>query len=111
MRCHRNRGVLTPIRMVVCVTISYSIDGDSVKCKCPLQDAPDSSIGSCHTCVFEAGGYGGVCRRCRDGKFLFNQSCHDDCSVAPTHLVAYNFGSLYVCSCNGAISVLGRSYP
>eukprot|EP00041_Stephanoeca_diplocostata_P039899 m.1638089 g.1638089 ORF g.1638089 m.1638089 type:complete len:1036 (+) comp26821_c0_seq1:219-3326(+) len=76
-----------------CVSNRARIGGETVTCKCPLRDVRDSPLGNCHNCSFEVGGYGGICNKCRNSKFLYNHQCHDDCSVAPSTFVAYDIGS------------------
>lgn len=56
-------------------------------CECP---APGNGFnGNCHICDFRAGEYGQHCTRCKNGKFLHNHTCVDDCSAAPGN-ISYN---------------------
>eukprot|EP00041_Stephanoeca_diplocostata_P008601 m.126976 g.126976 ORF g.126976 m.126976 type:complete len:399 (-) comp17401_c0_seq1:160-1356(-) len=53
----------------------------SRKCRCP--NADNTAVSDCHQCNFTAGGFGASCLSCRNGKYLHNEECHDDCSVRP----------------------------
>eukprot|EP00041_Stephanoeca_diplocostata_P032877 m.1067301 g.1067301 ORF g.1067301 m.1067301 type:complete len:2652 (+) comp24222_c0_seq2:51-8006(+) len=76
-----------------CVSNRVTIDGETQVCKCPQYNVMDSPLGNCHNCTFQPGGFGGWCNTCRNSKFLYNGTCSDDCSAAPSTLVAYDIGS------------------
>eukprot|EP00040_Diaphanoeca_grandis_P026840 m.150907 g.150907 ORF g.150907 m.150907 type:complete len:1497 (+) comp30749_c0_seq1:408-4898(+) len=53
----------------------------SYSCKCV--DEENVKDKNCQTCNFEAGAFGQKCTRCTNNMFLFNGSCHADCSAFP----------------------------
>jgi len=50
-------------------------------CRCPDQN--------CYRCDQRAGEFGHTCLRCRGSKFLYNATCLDDCSSAPSNHIEY----------------------
>lgn len=65
----------------------------SFGCKCPK---PDNSAmdANCHTCNFNSAEYGQRCTKCRNGKYLFNDTCHNNCdSVHHMGLIEYKHGN------------------
>lgn len=64
-------------------------------CKCPNPENTRMDS-NCHTCNFNAGEFGQRCTKCRNRKYLYNDTCHDNCDAFP-ELVQYthgNYGSM-----------------
>lgn len=68
---------------------------DSRGCKCPNSENTRMDS-NCHTCDFNAGEFGQRCTKCRNRKYLYNDTCYDNCNAFP-ELVQYthgNYGSM-----------------
>lgn len=64
---------------------------ESVNCKCPGPGNTPSP--DCFSCDFLPGENGERCTKCRGNKYLYNNTCHSDCSIAPAGMLAYGVGS------------------
>eukprot|EP00041_Stephanoeca_diplocostata_P018880 m.399664 g.399664 ORF g.399664 m.399664 type:complete len:1193 (-) comp21152_c0_seq2:207-3785(-) len=73
-----------------------SVSSESCKCPNALNTAVDRD---CFECQYSAGGFGRPCLTCRNSMYLYNGSCHADCSSAPAMYTHYNATGSYGREC------------